>query len=693
MGQVYLGFSPAGRPVAVKVIHAQLAADPAFRVRFAREVAAARAVSGAFTAPVTAAGPDDDPPWLATALVVGPSLAEAVAAGGPLPEPASWLLAAGLAEALAEVHGCGLVHRDLKPANVLLAMDGPRVIDFGISRSLEATVMTAAGLVVGTPAFMSPEQAAGGQVGPASDVFSLGSVLVFAGMGAGPFGDGPVLSVLYRVVHSEPAMGALPGGLRELAAACLVKDPDARPTTAQVLDAITAGAPPQAASVASFWPETLARLIRAYQARLDAELAPPHGDGGPRPSGGPRSATEPRPVAAPSPGSAPVQPTGPGLTVPPRGLVPPAPTRRLTRRRVLAGLGGAAAAGLAVTGWELSQGSPQRPPRPGPPRPPGPGTVIWRSSRGDGPFISPVIIGGLVCYPGTIHGPTGGPLYAVSASDGALAWHSDAGGGVATYLATDGKIIFFGANNNQLYAVRASSGKTVWSTRIGGGPRTNPTVSGGVIYFGGNDSRLNVLRARSGRPIGSTGTGGGPSTDVTFAGGVIYFGGNDGNLYALRASNGATIWSTGLGGGIIAAPAVASGVVCFKASNGILYAVRAADGTRIWTTAYSSTQPSPGLAITGDTVYLADDKLRALRASDGSVIWITSIGRGPATNPVPAGSVVYMGGDDNVLYALRAKDGTPAWTFRGGGRIDVPVPAAGVVYVATLNDQLYALRA
>ncbi|HEY2692765.1 MAG TPA: serine/threonine-protein kinase, partial [Streptosporangiaceae bacterium] len=151
MGQVFLGYSPAGRPVAVKVIHHELAADPVFRTRFRREVAAARSVSGAYTAPVTEAGPDDDPPWLATAFVPGPSLADAVAEGGPLPVASVWQLAAGLVEALQAVHASGLVHRDLKPANVMLALDGPRVIDFGISRALKSTQMTSTGLIVGTP--------------------------------------------------------------------------------------------------------------------------------------------------------------------------------------------------------------------------------------------------------------------------------------------------------------------------------------------------------------------------------------------------------------------------------------------------------------------------------------------------------------------------------------------------------------
>ena len=225
MGQVFLGYSPGGRAVAVKVIHRELAQDPAFRTRFRREVAAARAVSGAYTAPVTAAGPDDDPPWLATVFVPGPSLAAAVAEAGPLPAAAVWKLAAGLVEALQAVHSGGLVHRDLKPGNVLLAIDGPRLIDFGIARALERTAVTSTGQIVGTPSFMSPEQVEGGRAGPATDVFSLGCVIVFAATGTGAFGDGPPASMLYRVVHAPPTLAGLPGGLRELAAACLAKQP------------------------------------------------------------------------------------------------------------------------------------------------------------------------------------------------------------------------------------------------------------------------------------------------------------------------------------------------------------------------------------------------------------------------------------------------------------------------------------
>ncbi|MGH3165745.1 MAG: serine/threonine-protein kinase, partial [Trebonia sp.] len=177
MGRVYLGSSPAGRAVAVKVVHPELAGDPEFRRRFGQEVAAARAVSGMYTAPVVAAGLHDDPPWLATAFVPGPSLADLVSRHGPLPESAVWRLAAGLTEALEAVHSRSLVHRDLKPGNVLVAEDGPHLIDFGISRALDGTSLTRTGMVVGTPGYMSPEQAEGRPAAPASDVFSLGCVL------------------------------------------------------------------------------------------------------------------------------------------------------------------------------------------------------------------------------------------------------------------------------------------------------------------------------------------------------------------------------------------------------------------------------------------------------------------------------------------------------------------------------------
>jgi len=243
MGRVFLGLSAGGRPVAVKVIRAELAADQEFRVRFGREVAAARRVSGLFTALVVDADVDGPVPWLATAYVSGPALSEAIARHGPMSARPALALAAGLAEGLSAIHAASVVHCDLKPSNVLLSQDGPRVIDFGISRAAETASVTGAGLVVGSPGFMSPEQAMGGDVGPPSDVFSLGAVLAFAATGQGPFGEGSSPELAYRLVYSEPNLDNLPAELRSLVRQCLAREPAERPTADELLAEVAAGQP------------------------------------------------------------------------------------------------------------------------------------------------------------------------------------------------------------------------------------------------------------------------------------------------------------------------------------------------------------------------------------------------------------------------------------------------------------------
>ena len=235
MGQVFLGQSPGGRLVAVKLIRAELAGDPDFRARFAREVTTARTISGIFTVPVVDADVDGPQPWLVTAFVDGPSLADTVASQGPVPSGPALMLAAGLAEGLEVIHAAGVVHRDLKPSNVLLAADGPRIIDFGISHTADASGLTRTGWVAGSPGFMSPEQAEGIPAGPSSDIFSLGSVLVFAVTGCEPFGSGTAAALLYRVVHSRPDTSQVPPPIRPLVERCLEKDPRHRPTAGEIV--------------------------------------------------------------------------------------------------------------------------------------------------------------------------------------------------------------------------------------------------------------------------------------------------------------------------------------------------------------------------------------------------------------------------------------------------------------------------
>jgi serine/threonine protein kinase len=244
MGQVFLGVSPGGRPVAVKVIRPEFTADPEFRRRFAREVEAARRVGGFHTAPVVDADPYDDPPWMVTAYIAGPSLQAVVTADGPLAPADVSRLGAALTEGLAAIHGSGVVHRDLKPANIIMAADGPRIIDFGVAQSVSATSLTTPGTVIGTCSFMSPEQFRAYSATPESDVFSLGCVLAYAATGRAPF-DAPTMpAIMYRVLNEQPDFGDLPpGALRDALAACLAKDPERRPPLSDLLGRFAVGAP------------------------------------------------------------------------------------------------------------------------------------------------------------------------------------------------------------------------------------------------------------------------------------------------------------------------------------------------------------------------------------------------------------------------------------------------------------------
>ncbi|MFD0338512.1 serine/threonine-protein kinase [Streptomyces sp. NPDC127117] len=272
MGRVYLGRSAGGRTVAVKVVHPHFALDEQFRARFRREVDAARRIGAQWTAPVLDADPDAPIPWVATGYVAGPALSAAVAEHGPLPENAVRTLGAGLGEALAAVHGQGLIHRDVKPSNVLLALDGPRLIDFGIAHAIGATAsLTSTGVSVGSPGYMAPEQIRGVDISGAADVFSLGAVLAYAATGTAPFlGDSSAV-LLYKVVHEEPELGELEGDLRELVAGCLAKEPEDRPTPMELARRLAPGG--AAALVAAGWlPGPLVREVsRAAVALLDLE--------------------------------------------------------------------------------------------------------------------------------------------------------------------------------------------------------------------------------------------------------------------------------------------------------------------------------------------------------------------------------------------------------------------------------------
>ena len=267
MGVVHLARSTSGLQLAVKVVHAEFAEDPEFRARFRQEVAAARRVSGAFTAPVVDADPDAERPWMATLYIPGPTLAEHVKRNGPLAADEVRRLAAGLAEALRDIHRVGVVHRDLKPSNVLLAADGPKVIDFGISRPSDSELRTETGKLIGTPPFMAPEQfQRPREVGPAADVFALGSVLVHAATGRGPFDSESPYIVAYQVVHDEADLAGVPDELLPLIERCLAKDPADRPTPDALMSVLRTVRGPQPPGGAGACPQPVALPAREQPA-------------------------------------------------------------------------------------------------------------------------------------------------------------------------------------------------------------------------------------------------------------------------------------------------------------------------------------------------------------------------------------------------------------------------------------------
>ncbi|MFC4330140.1 protein kinase [Streptomyces andamanensis] len=356
MGQVYLARSGRGRTAAVKVVRRELAQQEEFRARFRQEVRAARRVGGNWTAPVLDADTEAAVPWVATGYVAGPSLQRVVGHDhGPLPERSVRVLAAGLAEALRDIHAAGLVHRDLKPSNVLVTIDGPRVIDFGIARALETVAdsgLTRTGALLGSPGFMAPEQVRGDRITPACDIFCLGSVLAYAATGTLPFGtaDSGVHALMYRIAQEEPDLDALPEGIADLVRACLRKDPAARPALEEILERTGAEDTVCDGRLRDPWlPSALVAQLGRHAVRLlDAENpeAPPpatlgeataprraHGSRRARPSrGDSRSTTPPPPPFSPysqssrfSPPSSREQPPGHTPADPPGHAPGPAP--------------------------------------------------------------------------------------------------------------------------------------------------------------------------------------------------------------------------------------------------------------------------------------------------------------------------------------------------------------------------------
>ena len=750
MGQVFLGSSLAGRMVAVKVIHAELSRDTEFVRRFRHEVEAAQKVSGWYTAPVVAAGVDDNPPWLATAFVPGPSLEDIVTRHGPLPGAAVWRLAAGLAEALRAIHGTGLVHRDLKPANVLLAIDGPRVIDFGISRAVTAqTRLTATGAVIGTLSYMSPEQVQAQETGPASDTFSLGSVLAFAACGADPFTvapGAPPAAVMFRIVHGEPDLGAVPAEARGLIEACLAKDPRQRPDLGQVAAFAAAAAERLRLSPAAFWPREVAGVIQAQQAALTAQIESLQAARGTRAESGwdrssgadgryPARQQAPAPFPGLSatfqPAMAPAPVTDPGpwnggpTTGGPAVPWPANAPRGVSRRGLLigAGLGGVAVIGGAVgaVGWALSS-------RPAPAAASSAGTLpagtipavaaptlgqevqeyygygarrgaVWKFATGNAITANPGAGGGKVFV-----GSTDNNFYAVTAADGRRAW-SFQSGAVTAAPEVVGSVVCLATSKGGFYALRVADGARAWDVDTGVPAIFKPTwaVDGGNVILAQIDTPARAYNAATGAKGASFSTQEPYVMALTAANGILYALDASGILYAFRTATGAQIWHRQLLNSDDqpgTALTVDGDNIYLGTVAGTLYAISAATGQVRWTY-----QPGSGiesaLAVADGMVYLKDGNgtVHAVDTASGKKTWSrTSVPTGLWGVTAAGGRVYYS--TDLAVQALDAKTGAPAWAYTPSGTasgtatfLSTPAVASGLVFVGSSDDSLYAFRA
>ncbi|MFE5240883.1 MULTISPECIES: serine/threonine-protein kinase [unclassified Streptomyces] len=636
MGRVYLGRSPGGHAVAVKVVREALLRDEGSRRRFVREVEAARRVTGFFTAGVVDADPAGNPAWLATEYVPGLSLQEAVALHGVWGEPAVRGLGAALAEALAAVHAEDLVHRDLKPSNVLLAPDGPRVIDFGISAAADDTALTETGMVIGTPGFIPPEQLRNERSGPAGDVFALGAVLTYAATGAGPFGGGAAHAVNYRVVHQDPDLRGLPPALAAVVARCLAKDPGERPTVARLLDAwghpepAVGGGP---VATAGWLPGPVADSAARLQAEVPTEPVPRAGGGTPE---------------------------------------PPDPATRPPRRRLRTALAAATALAVVVTGavvWQMA-GNEEKDDSP-------PANVeeLWSRPLDEGQSMATEAEGTVY-----LQNEDGHEITALSGADGSNRWErrvevsdvsgesdyvKDVVGDGIEVTAVSGGLLYYGSGQ-YLYALDADDGEPRWKY-MDDSFHASPVAVGDAAYahmaaffyvldartgeelwgypFGSeashnlavtkdavlvhNGKKLIAVDSATHKPRWTHVAESDAETALVMADGNAYFGTQDGALYAVDAASGdevwrgtfeGDLWDGRLGGGA-GAPEVADGTVYFE-NDGYVSAFDADSGRPLWRWRTSQdAKEVTAISVADGTVFVcaSDGYLSALDARTGKL--------------------------------------------------------------------------
>jgi outer membrane protein assembly factor BamB len=639
MGQVFLGRSAGGRSVAIKVVNAALAGDADFRGRFAREVATARAVSGAFTAPVIDADTDAPSPWLVTAYLPGYSLQQVVEGGGPLPVWSVSALGAGLAEALTSIHRAGVVHRDLKPSNVLLTPDGPRVIDFGIARAAEGGAVTRTGTPVGSPGYLSPEQATGAESGPAGDVFSLGAVLTFAATGHGPFGYGAMHELVYRVVHQPPWLdGIADPDLGGLITACLNKDPARRPSVDEVLRRLAASAPVAPYGVAWLPPPVAAHI------------------------------TAPIPLPAP---------TRPGVG----------------RRGVLFGAVGVAGVAALGGGGLLLRDRLNRPEE---------GTWTFAPKGGE-ISGGPVMSGGLLFVTAgydskglvALDPRTGKPRW--STVDVKMPTGAD-----PLHVIATGRVVYTNGSFKAFKAINQANGASLWTVPadlITMDPA--PVVGGGLLFSAGTQAEegLCAYDGLTGQRRWAFNTGRSVQAGPCVAGTTVFVANSEGTVFAVDAAAGQARWRHELAPSAslpiqVDSPPVVSGDTLFVVTQDkTLYALDAASGDQRWKSSADTTSGGggPALVVSGDLIFLTDDVggLYAIGTADGKLRWTHAFSskdhNAASLIPVIAGGTAFCFNNE-ILYALDRATGAVRWQAGGlSGVYERPALAAGAVHLSTLE--------
>ncbi|MEU0374017.1 PQQ-binding-like beta-propeller repeat protein [Streptomyces sp. NPDC006283] len=692
MGVVHLATSASGLRLAVKVIHAEHASDPEFRARFRQEVTAARRVSGAFTAPVVDADPDAERPWMATLFIDGPTLAERVKRNGPLDPVGLRRAGAGLAEALRDIHRAGVVHRDLKPSNVLLAADGPKVIDFGISRPSDSDLHTETGKLIGTPPFMAPEQfQRPREVGPEADVFALGAVLVHAATGRGPFDSDSPYIVAYQVVHNDPDLAGVPEDLVPLLARCLAKDPRERPTPYELMVALRASSPSSACDTQAYIPaqrepdpvENPRPVTKAAQ----ASGAPgPGADGGSGPAGSSRKPFGRKARWRASAAALALLLTSGivavgALTDGEGGDRPPVTTRAKERLRPwnAALPGGDGANGTPVctaTGGGLYCSAPGvKAARLNP----ADGKVLWSvaaragtSAQSDESLV-PVVAGGLL----QVMTPGSGRYEALDPATGAVRWDMD----VSAYatVRSVGDTVLLMSDTGTVRAVDSATGRDRWQQR-----------------HGGPGSQL-VASAGGGPALTATSSPDGTSTQVS----------------AFDTAHGERLWTKRLPGSLHPVQLSDDGVLHLLAADadGFTTAVVRLDtadagrAVRRIPLAVPVDQAQAGVA--GDMVLLAGagGSLLALdttKAHGGSQLWRLETSAARLSRPVAGTGAVYVSAADGRLLAVDAKLGrltgqTPPRMADDGSRLasmlPAPVHADGKVFATAPDGSVFAVDA